>query len=112
MGSDDPMSADESGSAAVNQTLMLRLYITRGATNSIHALANLKDICEQHFADRCDLEVIDILQDPRRVFADGVLLTPTLVKLAPLPQTIIVGDLSQTDRVVRTLRSLAGGPVP
>ncbi len=89
--------------------LVLRLYVTRGATNSVHALANLKDICQKHYANRFDLDVVDILVEPRRALADGILLTPTLVKLSPAPQARIVGDLSQTEKVLHVLGSLDGG---
>jgi circadian clock protein KaiB len=102
-------SSDERRQASPVPKLVLRLYITRGAANSVCALANLKTICERHYAERYEVEVIDILTHPKRAFADGILLTPTLVKLAPLPQARIVGDLSQTERVLLALGPLSGG---
>jgi circadian clock protein KaiB len=107
----DEVSPSRSGQAEKppERRLVLRLYITRGATNSVCALANLRDICQRHYNDRYDLEIIDILRDPRRAFTDGIMLTPTLVKLSPSPQARIVGDLSQTERVLQVLGVLDQG---
>ncbi len=88
--------------------LELRLYVVRGAKNSSRALANLTAILQQHFADDFHLEVVDVLQDPRRALADGILVTPTLVKLSPAPRALVAGDLSQTERVLQALASSGG----
>ena len=81
----------------------LRLYVTGHTQNSALASANLAAICETHAAGRHHIEVVDVLLDPQRALADGVLMTPMVVKLAPAPVTRIVGTLSQTQTVVRVL---------
>jgi circadian clock protein KaiB len=81
----------------------LRLYVAGQAPNSLLAIANIKAICLAHFPDAYELEVIDLLDNPRQALADGVIVTPTLVKLLPLPVQKVIGNLSETNNVVRTL---------
>lgn len=80
-----------------------RLYVAGGAQNSLRAISNLKALCRTHLLNRHKIEIIDVLQEPRRGLADGISLTPTLVKLAPQPERHIVGNLSQTHTVLRDL---------
>nr|WP_315230462.1 circadian clock KaiB family protein [uncultured Albidiferax sp.] len=80
-----------------------RLYVAGGAQNSLRAISNLKALCRTHLPNRHKIEIIDVLQKPRRGLADGISLTPTLVKLAPQPERHIVGSLSQTPTVLRDL---------
>lgn len=80
-----------------------RLYVAGDALNSAHALANLAAICRDHLPDRHEIEVVDVFREPKRALADGIFLTPTLVKLAPGPARKIVGTLSQADTVLRVL---------
>lgn len=84
-------------------TLQLRLYLVSGAPNSIAARANLSAILSGLSADSYSLEVVDIAADPHRAIADGILVTPTLLKCAPSPVQTIVGSLSDTKRVVDAL---------
>ena len=63
----------------------MRLYIAGGAPNSVQAIANLEAICEEYLKDGYKLEIVDVLEHPRRAMADGVLVTPSLAKLSPLP---------------------------
>ena len=72
-----------------------RLYVAGDATNSGHALANLTSLCRTYLPDRHHIEVIDVFQEPDRALADGIFMTPTLLKLAPVPQRRIVGTLSK-----------------
>ena len=83
--------------------LLLRLYVAGNAPNSTRAVANAKAICEEHFASDHDLEIVDLLEHPGRALADGVIVTPTLVKLLPLPVERLIGNLSDTDQVLVTL---------
>ena len=80
-----------------------RLYVAGGAQNSAQALANLTALCRAHLPDRHEIEVVDVLQEPKRAVADEILMTPTLIKLAPLPVRRIVGTLSQTQTVLQAL---------
>jgi circadian clock protein KaiB len=81
----------------------LRLYVSGNAPNSVSAIANAKAICASHFESRCELEIIDLLAQPLRALADGIIVTPTLVKLLPLPVQRVVGNLSDISRVLLAL---------
>lgn len=83
--------------------LQLRLYIAGHAPNSLQALANLTALCEAHFPRAHDLEVVDMLVYPLRAMSDGVLVTPTLIRLRPLPVQRIVGSLSDPAQLHRIL---------
>ena len=80
-----------------------RLYISGHSPNSVQAVANLNALCHQHLAGRHEIEIVDVLKEPRRALSDVVLLTPTLVKLSPAPVRKIVGTLSQTQTVLQAL---------
>jgi circadian clock protein KaiB len=80
-----------------------RLYVAGDAQNSVDAIANLTAICRLHLPGRYDIEVMDVFLQPERALTDGIFMTPTLVKLAPAPPRRIIGNLSQTDRVMRAL---------
>jgi circadian clock protein KaiB len=83
--------------------LRLRLYIAGNAPNSVRAIANLKAICDEHFASACALEIVDLLVHPQRALADGIIVTPTLVRLLPLPVQRVIGTLSDTNQVCLAL---------
>lgn len=78
----------------------LRLYVAGQTTKSLTALANLKRVCEQHLAGRYEIEVIDLLQNPRLAAGDQILAIPTLVRRLPAPLKRIIGDLSNTEKVL------------
>ncbi len=80
-----------------------RLYIAGGAPNSAQAVANLNALCRAHLPDRHEIEIVDVFRDPVRALAEGIFMTPTLVKLAPSPACRIVGTLSHTQTVLRAL---------
>jgi circadian clock protein KaiB len=69
----------------------------------VHAVANVKAICEEHFCDVHELEIVDLLVDPWRAMADGIIVTPTLLKLAPLPMQRVIGNLDDRTRVILAL---------
>jgi circadian clock protein KaiB len=85
--------------------LVLRLYVAGNAPNSLSAVANAKAICNAHFAAAHELEIVDMLQHPRRALADGVIVTPTLLKLSPLPVQRVIGNLSDTAQVLLILEN-------
>jgi circadian clock protein KaiB len=80
-----------------------RLYVAGEAQNSVQATSNLLVLCRTHLAERHEIEMIDVLREPRLALANGILMTPTLVKLAPGPAVRIVGTLAQTDTVMQAL---------
>jgi circadian clock protein KaiB len=83
-----------------SETYILRLYIAGQTPRSIAALANLKKICEEKLAGRYQLQVIDLLENPKLASGDQILAIPTLVRKLPLPVRKIIGDLSNTERVL------------
>ena len=99
-----PRKAETPEPGAGRATLVvMRQYIAAGAPNSVKALANLEAICRQHLLEGFNLEIIDVLEFPLRALADGILVTPSLSKIAPSPGTTIVGDLSDRSKVLRAL---------
>ena len=78
----------------------LRLYVAGQTPNSIEAFANLKEICETHLAGKYRLEVIDLLNKPQLAAGDQILAVPTLVRKLPEPVRKIIGNLSDTERVL------------
>ncbi len=80
-----------------------RLYVADDTPNSVQARANLTALCRQYLPAHHEIEVIDVLREPERALADGILMTPTLVKLAPAPVRKIVGTLSQKETVLHAL---------
>jgi len=80
-----------------------RLYVAGDTQNSAQAVANLTALCRARLPDRHHIEVVDVFREPKRALADGILMTPTLVKLSPSPVRRIVGTLSQTQPVLVAL---------
>lgn len=78
----------------------LRLYVAGQTPNSLTAFSNLKQICENHIKDRYRIEVIDLLEQPQLSKGDQILAIPTLVRRLPEPVRKIIGDLSDTERVL------------
>jgi circadian clock protein KaiB len=78
----------------------LRLYVAGQTPKSLAAFANLKSICEEHLADKYRIEIIDLLENPTLAKGDQILAIPTLVRKLPEPVRKIIGDLSNTERVL------------
>lgn len=81
-------------------TYRLRLYITGRTSHSLRAIENLRSICERELAGAYEVEVIDVLENPRLAENEKILATPTLVKRLPEPVRKIIGDLSDTEKVL------------
>ncbi|HZF08294.1 MAG TPA: circadian clock KaiB family protein [Thermoanaerobaculia bacterium] len=78
----------------------LRLYVAGQTPRSVAALANLKRICDEHLAGKYRVEVVDLMANPALARSDQILAIPTLVRKLPAPARKIIGDLSQTERVL------------
>jgi circadian clock protein KaiB len=78
----------------------LRLYVAGQTPKSLTAFANLKRICEEHLAGRYQIEVIDLMRHPELAQRDQIIALPTLVRKLPEPIKRIVGDLSNSERVI------------
>ncbi len=88
---------------AVAAVMVMRLYVVGGAPNSVQALANLEAICQHYLEGNYQLEIVDVFEQPLRALADGVIVTPTLIKLSPLPAAQVVGNLSDQSKVLLAL---------
>jgi len=85
----------------VNEELYeLRLYVAGQTPKSITALTNLKKYCEEHLQGKYKIEIIDLLKSPQLAEGDQILAIPTLVRKVPLPVRKIIGDLSDTEKVL------------
>jgi len=82
----------------------LRLYVAGQSPKSLLALANLKSLCEEHLAGHYEIEIVDLVKDPSLARSDDILAIPTLVRRLPAPLRKIIGDLSNTERVLVGLR--------
>ncbi len=90
-------------SALDRQRYVLRLYVTGMSPLSARAVANAKALCEGHLQGRYELHVIDVYQESSRCRDDMLVALPMLIKVLPLPLRRLVGDLSDTDRVLAAL---------
>ncbi len=82
------------------ETYILRLYVAGQTPRCVTAFANLKKICEEYLAGQYRIEVIDLLENPQLAAGDQILAIPTLVRKLPEPVRKIIGDLSNTERVL------------
>ena len=82
------------------ETIHLRLYIAGQTRKSLQAVINLRQICDEHLAGRCTIEVVDLLQHPHLARGDQILAIPTLVRKVPQPIRKIIGDLSNREKVL------------
>jgi circadian clock protein KaiB len=78
----------------------LCLYVTDRSPKCVRAIENLRRVCEEHLAGRYQIEVVDLLENPRRAADDQILAVPTVVRRLPAPTRKLVGDLSDSDRLL------------
>ena len=90
-----------------NDAWVLRLYVAGQTPNSITAFANLKKICAEHLGDKYRIELIDLLENPQLARGDQIIAIPTLVRNLPQPMKKIIGDLSNTERVLCPVSCIA-----
>ena len=83
--------------------LKLRLYIAGNAPNSLRAVENLKAFCSDKLFAGHEIEIVDLLKEPLRALADGIVVTPTLLRVSPLPAMRVIGNLSDTDQLKLSL---------
>ncbi len=81
----------------------LKLFITGESTNSVKAITNIKSICEQYIKGNYTLEIIDIYQQPLLAQQEQIIALPLLIKLSPQPSRRLVGDMSDTKKVLKGL---------
>ena len=86
--------------APADDLWQLRLYVAGQTPKSLRAFANLKQICEDHLAGKYQIEIVDLMVNPQLARGDQILALPTLVRKLPEPVRKIIGDLSDTERVL------------
>jgi len=84
----------------MSDSYALKLYVAGQTPKAVRAFSNLRRICEEHLQGRYDIEIIDLLLNPQLAAGDQILAVPTLVRRLPEPIKKIIGDLSNTDRVL------------
>ncbi len=84
-------------------TFLLKLFITGASPNSARAIENLKNICEQYLNSNYELEIIDVYQQPLRAKEEQIIALPMLLKLSPVPVRKLIGDMSNTEKVLKGL---------
>jgi circadian clock protein KaiB len=94
--------------ASGGEPTLFRLYVADETAASLQALSNLNAIGIDYLGGQYEIEMIDILHEPLRALSDGIMVTPTLIKVSPLPIRRIDGDLHDTQAVLHTL-GLTGG---
>ena len=85
------------------QRFKFRLYIAGGTENAARAVANLTSLCRELLPERHEIEIVDVLREPKRALVEGIYMTPALHRVAPLPRQKIIGSLSQRDEVIAAL---------
>jgi circadian clock protein KaiB len=96
----DALAVSDPDSGAEPETWHLRLYVAGESPKSLTAFKNLKRLCDEHMDHPYEIEIVDLLQNPRLARGDEILAIPTLVRRLPAPMRKIIGDLSDTDRVL------------
>jgi circadian clock protein KaiB len=95
------MTSDAQGSdLSESERFVLRLYVAGMKPKSLLAFSNLKSICEEHLAGQYEIEVIDLMQTPELAVGQDIVALPTLVRELPAPIKKVIGDLSDTERVL------------
>lgn len=84
-------------------TYVLQLFVTGILPNSVRAIQNINEICEQYLKGRFELEIIDIYQQPSLAITEEIIAVPVLIKKFPLPEARMIGDLSNIEKVLKIL---------
>jgi circadian clock protein KaiB len=107
-----PHAADDTTGTDSDGTWELRLYVTGRSPKSLRAIENLRGACEEHLAGGYRIEIVDLLENPRLAADDQILAVPTVVRRLPAPIRKLVGDLSDTDRLLVGLELRPSGSTP
>ena len=86
-----------------DQNYSFILFVSGMSVKSSHAVENLKAICDQHLKNKFKLQIIDITKEKEKAAEHQIFAIPTLIKIRPLPSRTIIGDLSQTEKVLKIL---------
>jgi circadian clock protein KaiB len=87
----------------VEDKLVLQLYVSGMSPKSMEAVENIKRLCDEHLNDAFELEIIDIYKNPESLAEQHIVFSPSLIKQLPLPKKVLVGTLSDTEKVIKAL---------
>jgi circadian clock protein KaiB len=93
----------ESAPKNSDEIFVFRLYVAGEAPNSILAMHNLKTLCQRLYGDNYRIDVVDALLSPERAWAEGVMVTPMVKRISPVPEIQIIGNLSNSDQALSAL---------
>jgi circadian clock protein KaiB len=88
---------------SIKPAYILKLYVTGATPNSVRAINNIKAICEKYLKNDYDLEIIDVYQQPLIAKSEQIIALPLLIKLSPLPLKRLIGNMSDTQKVLKGL---------
>ncbi len=91
---------EEANETARKETYLLRLFVAGSSPKSARAISNIRDVCEKYLKGKYELEVIDLYQNPIMASEEQIIAAPTLIKKLPLPLRRIIGDLSDSDKLI------------
>ncbi len=99
------MKKEQAVKVVVNESpeYVLRLFIAGATPNSVRAVNNIRVLCETHLQGRYALQIIDVYQDAALAQEEQIIALPLLIKKSPLPERKLIGDLSQTEKVINAL---------
>ena len=86
-----------------NKEFVFHLFITGASPNSVRAINNLRQLCETHIAGRYELQIIDVYQQPAIAEKEQIIALPLMIRRHPLPERRLIGDLSATTKILKTL---------
>ncbi|GAA4398467.1 hypothetical protein GCM10023187_09160 [Nibrella viscosa] len=100
---DKPSKAEDTVSDGEDGIYVLHLFVTGASINSTRAISNLKQLCETYLPNKYSLEIFDVYQEKRLAEQDQIIALPLLIKRLPLPERRLIGDLSDTEKVLKGL---------
>jgi len=85
------------------QKIVLQLFVSGMSIKSMEAIQDIKRLCDEHLKDYFELEIIDIYKNPTLLSEQHIVFSPSLVKHLPLPRKVLIGNFSDTDKVIKAL---------
>ncbi|HEX3167567.1 MAG TPA: circadian clock KaiB family protein [Chitinophagaceae bacterium] len=95
-------SKNGNGKSNDHDPYIFRLYVTGASPNSLRAIANTRELCEEYFNENYELEIIDVHQQPSIAKKENIIALPLLIKKHPLPEKRLIGDMSDMERVLKS----------
>jgi circadian clock protein KaiB len=95
--------AEEKAEEPVGEKLILQLYVAGMSGKSMKAIENIKRLCHEHLGDVFELEIIDIYKNPELASEQQIVFSPSLIKRLPLPKRTLIGNFSDTEKVIKGL---------